>query len=73
MMIGFPEATKGHTLSVVKPKKNVSSFWRISCTCGWSERRPKEGGKLEPMDAFRGRGQQHLYGVWKDAQQMRLA
>lgn len=71
-MIPFNEATKGHTLAVDKPKKQVSSTWRIRCSCGWEEKRPKTGGTLEPMAAFKSRGDRHLYGVWQEAQQGRL-
>lgn len=72
MMIGFNEATRGHTLAVDKPRKGISTVWRIRCTCGWEERRPKNGGKLESMVEFKIRGDRHLYGVWQAAQQEKL-
>jgi hypothetical protein len=84
-MMGFNEATKGHTIGFRKPVskkaadlKHIRHYksWTVFCTCGWEEKRPKvmvDGkSKTLPMDAFKAMGDKHLYGIWKDAQQLRI-
>ena len=76
--ISFPEATRGHVVSVFTPPKYQ---WQLRCSCGWTQNRPKvaraRGREVKhvimPKDEWRGLADIHLHGVWRDAQQGRLA
>ncbi len=82
--VPFATATKGHTIGVRKPTPTKSKnyavgfkTWNIFCTCGWQSGRPKveRDGKsvMLPIVEFRGLGDKHLYDIWREAQQGRLA